>query len=116
MTGKKTAVFGIFHTGNQAERGVDRLQAAGFSNDDISVLLQDCQVPRTLHTRRIQKRRKGPLRELSPAEQSGEPLDCWPESALLPFREWVRLSRPDRSWSHLRVWGPAARSVVSLAR
>jgi hypothetical protein len=43
MTGKKTAVFGIYHNRNQAERIVDRLLAAGFSNDDISVLLPDNQ-------------------------------------------------------------------------
>src|SRR6202167_3964059 len=41
MAGKKTAVFGIFHNQNQAERVVDRLREEGFSNDDISVLLQD---------------------------------------------------------------------------
>jgi hypothetical protein len=40
---KKTAVFGIYHTVNQAEQSVDRLLAAGFSNDDISVLLPDDQ-------------------------------------------------------------------------
>src|SRR6202167_1497440 len=43
MAGKKTAVFGIFHNQNQAERVVDRLREEGFSNDDISVLLQDSQ-------------------------------------------------------------------------
>jgi hypothetical protein len=43
MTDKKTAVFGIYHTRAQAERGVEDLQAAGFSNDDISALLQDKQ-------------------------------------------------------------------------
>src|SRR5579862_5088582 len=43
MTGKNTAVFGIYHNRNQAERIVDRLLAAGFSNDDISVLLPDNQ-------------------------------------------------------------------------
>ena len=43
MAGKKTAVFGIYHNGNQAERVVDRLLADGFSNDDISVLLPDNQ-------------------------------------------------------------------------
>ncbi len=44
MTGKKTAVFGIYHTRNQAERAVDDLRlTAGFSNDDISVLLPDYQ-------------------------------------------------------------------------
>src|ERR1700693_5429334 len=43
MAGKKTAVFGIYHNRDQAERSVDRLLAAGFSNDDISVLLPDNQ-------------------------------------------------------------------------
>jgi hypothetical protein len=41
MTGKKTAVFGIYRDRIQAERSVDDLLAAGFSNDDISVLLPD---------------------------------------------------------------------------
>jgi len=43
MAGKKTAVFGIYHTRIQAERSVDDLLAAGFANDDISVLLPDIQ-------------------------------------------------------------------------
>jgi hypothetical protein len=43
MSGKKTAVFGIYQTINQAEQSVDRLLAAGFSNDDISVLFPDNQ-------------------------------------------------------------------------
>jgi hypothetical protein len=43
MAGKKTAVFGIYKTRVQAEQSVDRLLAAGFSNDDISVLLPDNQ-------------------------------------------------------------------------
>lgn len=43
MAGKKTAVFGIYHTRVQAERGVDDLLAASFSNDDISVLLPDTE-------------------------------------------------------------------------
>jgi hypothetical protein len=43
MTGKKTAVFGIYDSRIQAEGSVDRLMAAGFSNDDISVLLPDTQ-------------------------------------------------------------------------
>jgi hypothetical protein len=41
MSGKKTAVFGIYHGIDQAEESVDRLLASGFSNDDISVLLPD---------------------------------------------------------------------------
>jgi len=43
MSDKKTAVFGLYQTRDQAELSVDRLMAAGFSNDDISVLLQDNQ-------------------------------------------------------------------------
>ena len=43
MTGKKTAVSGIYGSRVQAEGSVDRLMAAGFSNDDISVLLPDNQ-------------------------------------------------------------------------
>ena len=43
MAGKQTAVFGIYHTRHQAEASVDQLLAAGFSNDDISVLLPDLQ-------------------------------------------------------------------------
>jgi hypothetical protein len=41
VTEKKTAVFGIYKTANQAERAVDRLIADRFTSDDISVLLPD---------------------------------------------------------------------------
>jgi hypothetical protein len=41
MAGKNTAVFGIYQSSAQAERAVDRIIAAGFSNNDISVLLPD---------------------------------------------------------------------------
>jgi len=43
MSEKHKAVFGIYHTRNQAERSVDDLLGAGFSNDDISVLFTDLQ-------------------------------------------------------------------------
>jgi hypothetical protein len=44
MAGKNTAVFGIYKSSAQAERAVDRIvAAAGFSNNDISVLLPDTQ-------------------------------------------------------------------------
>jgi len=41
MTGKKTAVFGIYQNATQAENTVDQLIAAGFGSDAISVLLPD---------------------------------------------------------------------------
>jgi hypothetical protein len=41
MAGNNTAVFGIYKNTMAAERAVDRLLSAGFSNNDISVLLPD---------------------------------------------------------------------------
>ncbi|MGA8028307.1 MAG: general stress protein [Bryobacteraceae bacterium] len=41
MAGKNTAAFGIYPSREMAENAVDRLIAAGFRNEDISVLLQD---------------------------------------------------------------------------
>ena len=38
---KNTAVFGIYPSRETAENGVDRLRSAGFSNENISVLVQD---------------------------------------------------------------------------
>jgi hypothetical protein len=38
MSGKNTAVFGIYPSYASVEMGVDQLKAAGFSNRDISVL------------------------------------------------------------------------------
>ena len=43
MAGKKTAVFGIYAGAGQAERAVDALILANFSNSDVSVLLPDDQ-------------------------------------------------------------------------
>jgi hypothetical protein len=41
MAGKNTAVFGIYKSGESAERAVDSIIAAGFASSDISVLLPD---------------------------------------------------------------------------
>jgi Protein of unknown function (DUF3341) len=43
MAGNNTAVFGIYKNSIAAEHAVDRLLSAGFSNNDISVLLPDNQ-------------------------------------------------------------------------
>ena len=43
MTSKKTAVFGIYKSAEQAERAVDTLMSSGFPSSDISVLLPDTQ-------------------------------------------------------------------------
>lgn len=41
MAGKNTAAFAIFANREMAENAIDRLGAAGFRSEDISVLLQD---------------------------------------------------------------------------
>lgn len=46
MAGKNTAVFGIYASGEHAERAVDMLIEAGFSNPAISVLLPDTRSTR----------------------------------------------------------------------
>src|SRR5450432_3834582 len=46
MAGKNTAVFGIYKNGAEAERAVDLIGDAGFSYNDISVLLPDQQSSR----------------------------------------------------------------------
>lgn len=46
MSSKNMAVFGIYPTAPTAERAVDKLISAGFSNSDISVLLPDDQSTR----------------------------------------------------------------------
>lgn len=38
---KNTVVYGIYRTRGEAEHGADQLIAAGFRNEDVSVLLQD---------------------------------------------------------------------------
>jgi hypothetical protein len=43
MENKNTAVFGIYKNSMQAELAVNRLLEAGFSNNDISVLMPDAQ-------------------------------------------------------------------------
>jgi hypothetical protein len=43
MAGKNTSVFGIYKSRAHAETAVDRIAAAGFDYNDISVLLPDTQ-------------------------------------------------------------------------
>ena len=43
MSGKNTAVFGIYKSRAQAERAVDSIATAGFTHNAISVLLPDSQ-------------------------------------------------------------------------
>ena len=59
MAGKNTAAFGIYPTIAAAERGVDIVLAAGFRNDDISVLAPDQNTTRQLATEKNTKAPEG---------------------------------------------------------
>ena len=43
MSGKNTAVFGLYPNPTAAESAVDRILAGGFSNEDVSVLMSDVE-------------------------------------------------------------------------
>src|ERR1700730_12398014 len=59
MAGKNTAVFGIYKTPMQAEAAVQELTAAGFSNQDISVLFPDKQTTKQFAQEKNTKAPKG---------------------------------------------------------
>lgn len=59
MAGKNTAAFGIYPTNSAAERAVDQLVAAGFSNQDVSVLMSDRQGSKDFATEKNTKAPEG---------------------------------------------------------
>jgi len=117
MTGKKTAVFGLYRTRTRAEQAVDRLLAAGFSNDDISVLLPDNEGSKDFWPREDTKAPEGTTTGV--AAGGGDRwklLACLPAIGALAIPGfWFRLLRPVRSWARRRPQESAARSGVWLA-
>ncbi len=59
MAGKNTAAFAIFPSRSAAESAVDRLVAAGFSNQDVSVLMSDTNNSREFATEKNTKAPEG---------------------------------------------------------
>lgn len=59
MAGKNTAAYGIYPTRAAAESAVDQLIAAGFSNQDVSVLMSDRQGTRDFATEKDTKAPEG---------------------------------------------------------
>ncbi len=59
MAGKNTAAFGIFPSRSAAESAVDRLTAAGFSNQDVSVLMSDKEGSKDFATEKNTKAPEG---------------------------------------------------------
>lgn len=59
MAGKNTAAFGIYKSRATAEAAVDQLQTAGFSNDDVSVLMSDSKGSKEFATEKNTKAPEG---------------------------------------------------------
>jgi hypothetical protein len=59
MAGNNTAAFGIFTSRIAAEKCIDMLLAAGFRNDDVSVLAPDLDATRELATEKNTKAPEG---------------------------------------------------------
>ncbi|MBB5343382.1 general stress protein [Tunturibacter empetritectus] len=59
MAGKNTAAFAIFSTRKAAELAVDQLTTAGFSNDDVSVLMSDKEGSKDFATEKNTKAPEG---------------------------------------------------------
>lgn len=59
MAGKNTAAFGIYSSRTAAETAVDQLIAAGFSNQDVSVLMSDKQGSKEFATEKNTKAPEG---------------------------------------------------------
>ena len=59
MAGKNTAAFAIFPSRSAAEAAVDQLTAAGFSNQDVSVLMSDKEGSKDFATEKNTKAPEG---------------------------------------------------------
>ena len=59
MAGKNTAAYAIFPNRAAAERAVDQLNAAGFSHQDVSVLMSDTDSSREFATEKNTKAPEG---------------------------------------------------------
>lgn len=59
MMSKKKAVFGIYKTRAEAERGVDDLKMAGFSTEDVSVLMPRTDSAQDMATTKATKAPEG---------------------------------------------------------
>src|SRR5450432_1914482 len=107
MAGKKTAVFGIYHNANQAERVVYRLREERFSNDDISVLLQDNQGSKDFANEKNTKALEGTATGVTAGGVIGGALGLLAGIGALAITGVGPLSQPDRSW----VLWPASESA-----
>ena len=115
MSGKKTAVFGIYSTLSSADHATDTLVRSGFAPSDISAHSRKILGPGKLELKKPPRRRKARRREQVPARSSAARWACSLESERWPFRASARSSLLDRSWPHWPASVSAAPSADSPA-
>jgi hypothetical protein len=98
MEDKKTAVFGIYDSVPHAEQTVDRLLAAGFTNDDISVLLPDSASSKDFAHKKNTKAPEGATTGVTTGGVVGGTLGLLAGIGALQFPESVRSLRPAPLW------------------
>ncbi len=100
------AVFGLVDTESQAERIVDNLKAAGFPNNDISVLFPDKGGTRDFAHEKATKAPEGAAAGAGTGTVVGGVLGWLVGIGSLAIPAWDRLSLLDRSWPRWR--GPVS--------
>ena len=100
MAGKNTAAFGIYANRVQAEEAVDHLLAAGFRNEDVSVLLQDNVGTKDFAHEKHTKAPEGATTGVVTGGAIGGTLGLLAGMAHLLFQAW------DRSLLQVRSWVP----------
>ena len=105
MSGRNTAVFGLYPDHANAENGVATLKQAGFRNTDISVLF-----PQNVGSKDFghEKAHEGTGRRSDGSWVAARcwavPWDGWSALVLWQSPAWVPSSLQDRSWPLWRGW------------
>ncbi len=104
MSGKNTAIFGIYPTYSSVDHGVQALKDAGFRNTDISVLFPQNVGSKDFAHEHDTKAPEGAATGAGTGAVVGGALDGWSASARWPFLASGLSSLPARSLQLSRAW------------
>jgi len=104
MSGKNTAVFGIYPTLASVESGVDALKKGGFRNTDISVLFPDNTGSKDFAHEKGTKAPEGAATGAGSGAVAGGVLGWLVGIGALTIPGFGLLSRLVHSWPPWQVW------------
>ena len=104
MSGKKTAVFGIYSSLPSADNATDTFVRSGFPSADISALLPDNLGGKEIGTQKATKAPEGAATGAGSGAVLGSALGLLAGIGALAIPVLVRLLQPDRSWRLSREW------------